>query len=212
MNCRSILLCATLSCIYSLGFGHAPLRANSVTFGLTGTVTAVDSPLTIQFAPNDTFTGTVTFNDATAGSYPTSDIGLYHNLFTAAHVSFSNGYVANFSGGNSDLVVDNTGPDLYESFVPVTGPNVSGMFLDILDYALRDDQNIMLTSTAIPTSPPSLALAEAHDGFLRFRSGQTSKFVSFNFTSLTAVPEPAKSLLLIVAAALLPASRRRPHR
>jgi hypothetical protein len=209
MNRRLILLCTTLSCIYLLGIGHTALRANSVTFGLTGTVTTVDSPLTAQFATNDTFTGTVTFNDATVGSYPTSSIGLYHNLFTAAHLAFSNGYVADFSGGNSDLIVDNTGPDLYESFVPVTGSNVSGMFLDILDYAMRDDQNVMLTSTAIPTSPPNLALAEAHDGFIRFRSAQTSKFVSFNLTSLTAVPEPATSMLFLAAAALLPPSRRR---
>jgi PEP-CTERM motif-containing protein len=213
MNRRTILHATTLSCIL-LGFGHTALRANPVTFGLTGTVTTVDSPLTAQFSTGNTFSGTITFDDSSPDTYPDAPpfIGLYHNLFSAAHISFSNGYVADFSGGSSDMIVDNTGPDLFDNYVPVTGASVGGMFPDLFEAELRDDQNVMLSSDHIPTTPPSFALADVHDGLLRFKLGQTSKFVSFNVTSLTAVPEPATAALLIFGAALASILGRRSSR
>jgi hypothetical protein len=211
MNCRSILLC-TLSCIYSLAFGNTAVQANAVTFGLTGTVTTVDSPLTAKFSTGDTFSGTMTFDDSSPDTNPDAPplIGLYHNLFLGAHISFSNGYVADFlSGGSSDMIVDNTGPDLFDNYIHVTGASVGGFIPNYFEAALRDDQGVMLSSDHIPTTPPAYALAEAHDGLFRFDSGQTSKFVSYNVTSLTAVPEPATTALLIISATLLAQLRRR---
>ncbi len=213
MNGRTSLQFFTFCFVCLLGSGAANLRANSVTFGLTGTVTTVDSPLTVQFSTGNTFSGTITFDDSSPDTYPDAPpfIGLYHNLFSAAHISFSNGYVLDFSGGSSDMIVDNTGPDLFDNYVPVTGASVGGMFPDLFEAELRDDQNVMLSSDHIPTAPPSYALADAHDGLLRFRSGQTTKFVNFNVTSLTAVPEPTTAALLIVGLALRPTMRRRPN-
>jgi hypothetical protein len=187
-------------------------RANNVTFGFTGTVYQVDSPLNSQFAIGNTVQGTYTFNDADVDTSAPNDLGLYQNPFVAANVSFSNGYSATYNSGGSGklILVDNGGsPDRYSVFIPMSGANVSGYSTEVFNLELDDNQGTMLSSDQLPTTPPSLALAELKDGYLRFGQGQADSWVWFNLTSLSLVPEPSTVSLLLVMAALTHPIRRR---
>jgi len=209
MNRRPIRTFATATILLS-ALIVSELRANQHTFGVSGVVTSVDSPLGSQFAVGDTLQGTYTFDDADVDTYAPPDLGFYENPFISATVPFSNGYSATYNSlATSKLIlVDNAGnPDLYEVFIPVNGPIVSGMSAQLFEFYLQDNQGAMLASDDLPTSPPNFALAESAKGFLRFGNEQSQRFVYFDLVSL--VPEPSTATLLGVIAALLLPMRRR---
>jgi hypothetical protein len=195
------LLSAILAILFS-AYGSSHAQADNYTFAFTGVVTSVDSPLNSQFAVGNTVQATYTFTDADVDTFPPSDTGTYQNPFITGSVAFSNGYTTSYNPAyiSTLIKVENKVVDSYQAYIPATGPIVSGAMPLDFTVLLDDLGGVMLSSDALPTSPPNIALAETRRGYLRFIQGSTESVVNYDIRTLILVPEPSTLLLLAVSA------------
>ena len=146
------------------------VSAQTVTFEFTGVVTSSDLP---EFVALDTVTGQYTFISSTVDSDAAPNAGLYKPGVTSYSISFSSGYSAVFDtdGALTDIqVLDDDPLDIYSVLANVSGSSVNGFAPEISTInTLRETPGgTFITSPALPTTPPDLALADIKEGALRF--------------------------------------------
>jgi hypothetical protein len=194
------------------GYVSSQTQAGNYTFAFTGVVTSVDSPLNSQFAVGNTVQGSYTFTDTVIDAAPPLDEGIYFVPFITGSVAFSNGYATSYNPLyiSQEIIVENKAFNNYQAYVSAySGPDVSGATPLNFTVLLEDLQGTMLSSNAMPTSPPDIALAETRIGYVRFIQGSTQSFVNYSIQTLTLVPEPSTILLIAIGAISLLGYQRR---
>ena len=164
-----------------------------MTFSFTGAVGDVDTGLFPTFNAGQKLAGSYTFESTTSLTNP-------DNRYNGAITGFS-GTLGSFSAvlgtGNNFIAVRNnlTTGDHYIVSVPLTPvPGVPGLGLRFR-IELIDPSGAVFTSTALPTTPPSLSSFATNHWRLVFEDASGTARIHGVLTSLTAVPLPAAVIL-----------------
>jgi hypothetical protein len=150
-------------------------EARQITFAFTGTVTSVQG-WECQNLPNlvqvgDDFTGTYTFESDSVGE--PSGTGVVHNGAVTAG-SFTVGALSGVGSSGGFYVENGSDGDTYHPIINLPGGNDADPCTPwSFDLFLGDQSGQMLSSTALPTTPPALPsdsafeVRVAHDDSVR---------------------------------------------
>ncbi len=179
----------------------APVAAMAapITFGFTGVVTSVNTPLAVEFSVGESVVGNYTFESTTADADP-GDVtrGHYDNAITAFTATFGGDYVVAMGLDNTILVYDGpTGNDVYiVDLVDPTADPVAGYNISAFTLTLIDNDSTVFTSAAIPLTPPDLSEFENDYSWSIFFNGD-NEWIDIKLTSLALIPEPGSITLLL---------------
>jgi hypothetical protein len=185
----------------------AAMPASAATLGVTysGVIHTVDAAGAGQFAPNDTFTFDILFDDTAPDTMGAPTIGDYHGV-TQYNGSFSNGYSFSSTTGTDRLAVYNgfgvefLGHDL-------AAPMVGAYRLQMVSILFDDPAGMLTNGEARPTDLASLlSLSSDARVLLHFLDlGSSSAFGVFGtVTSASAVAQtPIPAALPLFASAIV---------
>lgn len=172
-----------------------PTQAASLTFGFTGTVSAVTSGLGGTFNTGQTLTGTYTFDSLTPDLDPDPTRGQY--ALTASSVTLG-GYTATGIAGNI-IVIDNLpgiGPDSLSIVLsPMSGAAIGSFSPELFTFGLGEPTGIPFSSDALPLTPCVACVSFSSNSYVWLFGSQRTESVSGRITALTVVPEPSTWLM-----------------
>ena len=193
-----------MALVWVCGVGATEARASSITFAFTGNILYAYGGGT-DFAPGTAVSGNYTFESTTAAFNSGADFA-YYGAPTAVSLTVGSNSYTNLAAG-SYIFVMNGSIDSYSASLKLAGAAAlpSGNAPVEFSVLLTDSGNDLLTSVALPLTPPSIALAAGGDAYISIltegpagRQQYIASLTSLTLQATTAVPEPASIALLAI--------------
>ena len=191
-----------MALVWVCGAGATDARASSISFAFTGNILYAYGGGT-DFATGTAVSGNYTFESTTAAFNSGADFA-YYGAPTAVSLAVGSNSYTNLATGNYIFVM-NSSTDAYSASLKLAGaaPLLSGNVPVEFSVLITDSGNDLLTSTSLPLTPPSLALAAGGDAYISIltegpagRQQYIASLTSLTLQATTAVPEPASIVLL----------------
>ena len=167
--------------------------AAEFTFTFTGEVSSPSS-FPADIPAGTSVSGYYSFSDSVTDDFPSSTEGWYSSHYTGGAINFSTGHSATFSATGGDYTYVDTAVAFYDLSYPASGITLGGADIQFVSIYLQDDDAVFLSSDALPTTPPDIALAERAEGALNLDGFQN---LGFDLHTLYLVPEPSSLLLFV---------------